>query len=241
MTPVMTNQQAAADAALTIDGLPVSATGNVVTDAISGLTLNLENADPDTPVHVDVEVDSEGIYEQVKAFVDAYNDVMAYVQSKSGADGELADSTTARGVVSRLESIFIASLEGAGSITMFAQMGITRGDERQYDFDKDEFLDALSASYGGVRDFFIQRESGSGKAYLIDQAIDSMTDSIDGVFKFGQRSLDDRIDNIDDSIDRYERSVESYRTTLERRFLAMESMVAQLQAQGNYLASMMVY
>jgi len=241
ITPTMTSQQTAVDATLTVDGIAVTASSNTVTDAISGLTLNLENADPLTSIHVDVEIDSEGVYEQVKGFVDAYNDVMTYLNAQTKNDGTLDGNLTARAVASRIESVFTSSLSDVGSITIFAQLGVTRGDERLYDFDKDKFLDALSESYGGVRDFFVQRDGNTGKAYLVDQAIESLTDNIDGLFKSGTKALDSRIDNIDDSIVRYERSVDSYRTTLERKFVAMERMVAQLQAQGNYLSSMVYY
>ncbi len=50
--------------------------------------------------------------------------------------------------------------------------------------------------------------------------------------------LNRKIDDADDTIARYQRSVDSYKSTLERKFTAMEMMVSQLQAQGNYLAAM---
>ena len=88
-----------------------------------------------------------------------------------------------------------------------------------------------------MRDFFIEREGNLGKGYLFDQAVEDMTDSIDGLFKISNDALNKKIDYADDSIDRYERSIESYQLTLERKFTAMEMMMAQLQAQGSYLGS----
>ena len=58
------------------------------------------------------------------------------------------------------------------------------------------------------------------------------------MFKIGADSLTRRIDNIDDTIDRYELSIENYQSTLEAKFLAMETAVSSLQAQGTYLSSM---
>ncbi|MFO7653920.1 MAG: flagellar filament capping protein FliD [Candidatus Krumholzibacteriia bacterium] len=238
VTPAFTTHQTAADASLLIDGLPVTATGNSITDAISGLTLDLRNADAGTTIHVDVALDTDGVYDNVKTFVDRYNDVMAYIRQQGNPEGDLRGNATLRTVLSSVESIFTTSHSGSGAISMFAQLGITRGDERQYELSKDKFLEVLSSSFGGARDFFIQRDGNTGKAFLMDEAIESLTDRIDGAFKTGQKALDTRIDSTDDSIERYERSLESYRVTLERKFLAMESMVAQLQAQGNYLSSM---
>ncbi len=85
---------------------------------------------------------------------------------------------------------------------------------------------------------FIERDGNLGKSYLIDQAIENMTDSMDGLFKISTDALNKKIDYADQGIDRYERSIESYRVTMERKFTAMEMMVSQLQAQGSYLSGM---
>ncbi len=240
--PTFTTQQAAEDATLTIDGIDVIATSNNAEDVISGLTLNLEDFDPATQVTIQVEVDSEGIAGKVKAMVDAYNDLFAFVEKESGTTGSLRTNPTLRTVASRLENLFTSSLEGGlGNITNFFQVGITRGTGRQLEWDEDKFAETIEANFSGVRDLFIERDGNLGKMYLLDNSVDDMTDSIDGLFKISTDALNKRIDYADQSIERYERSVESYRVTMERKFTAMEAMVSQLQAQGNYLSSAMYY
>ncbi len=238
-TPVFTNMTPGADATLTIDELTVTATSNTVTDAISGLTLNLHEAGTET-ITVTVDTDVEGITEKVQTLVDAYNDLYGFIDYQTGDVGFLKDNPTLRSVSSRIGSIFSAGLEdGLGDITNLFQVGITRGDGQQMEFDSATFAEALNDDYGSVRDFFVERGTNYGKAYLLDEAIEEMTDSIDGLFKIGTDSLNARIKNADSSIDRYERSIEAYQVTLERKFLAMESMVANLNAQGSYLMSVM--
>jgi len=240
--PEMTNHTAAADALLTIDGIEVQASGNTITDAISGLTLHLHGADSGQPVRIDVTTDPAAIADKVADLVDRYNDLFVFVSEQMTPDGALSNNSTLRTIASRIETMFSTSLDGgAGDITMFYQVGISRGEERLLEFDRQEFLDALLNNYGGVRDFFIQRDGNTGKAYLIDQTIEGMTDSYDGLFKISGDAITAKLDSIDDSIARYERSIDSYRTTLERKFLAMEMMVASLQAQGSYLSSMIIY
>ena len=238
ITPLLTNEQAATDASLTIDGLTVTASSNNPDDVISGLTLDLLQADVGKTLHVNVGVDTEGVSENVKGFVDAYNDLFTYINDQNTADGDLRDNPTLRSVASRIENIFASSLQGgAGDITMFAQVGITRGEGRQLEWSEDDFLEALEDDFNSVRDLFVEREGNIGKTYLIDTAIDDMTDSLTGLFKISTDALNTKIDYADQSIERYERSIETYQTTLERKFTAMELMVAQLQAQGNYLSS----
>ena len=242
IAPVMTNHTVATDAHLTIDDIDVYASGNDIEDAISGVVLHLNDADAGQTIHVEVATDTAGIADQVQALVDAHNDLFSFIQTNTGTEGVLRDNPTLRTVARRMESLFSTSLEGgAGDISSFALIGVTRGEDRLLDFDQDEFEDVLRANYAGVRDFFIQRDGNTGKAYLIDQSIEDMTDSIDGLFKYSKTALERKIDNAEDTIERYERSVASYQITLERKFTAMESMVASLQAQGNYLSSMMYY
>ncbi len=234
--PVMTSKQTATDASLEIDGIAVTATSNNPTDVISGLTLDLKDADPGTTVHVDVEMDTTGISDKVEAMVNAYNDLFTYINTQSASDGTLHGNPTLSSVASRVENLFVSGLDGGlGDITNFFQVGITRGSDRQLVFNSDDFADALDQDFSGVRDLFIERDGNLGKMYLLDSSINDMTDSLDGIFKIATDSLNRKIDNADDTIDRYERSVDSYQKTLEAKFTAMESMVAQLQAQGNYL------
>ncbi len=239
-TPTFTNQQAAADASLTVNGVAVTATSNNPSDVISGLTLNLLDADPGTTVHLDVTMDTEGIADKVQTLVDAYNDMFTYLDTATAKDGDLYQNSTAASVESRIANLFITGLTGvSGDITNFFQVGVTRSsNDGLLTFNKDDFEEALDTDFNGVRDFFIERDGNVGKMALLDTAIDDMTDSVDGLFKIGTDSLNRKIDYAQDSIDRYERSVESYQTTLERKFTAMEAMVSQLQAQGNYLAGL---
>ncbi len=237
VTPVMTTYTPAADATLLVDGMQVTTDSNHPDDIISGVTLNLLDADPAQHITVSVERDTDGIADKVKGLVDAYNDLFGYLDKQTAASGTLHGNTAASTVTSRIQGLFTSSLGDAlGDIKLFAQLGVTRGEDGLLEFDEDEFKDALADQFGSVRDFFIKRDGVAGKASLLDDAIKTLTSSTDGVFKFSTDSLNKRIKNADSSIERYERSIESYQTTMQRRFTAMEQMVAQLQSQGNYLS-----
>lgn len=238
VSPVMTTYTAATDATLLVDGLQVTTDSNNPDDVISGVTLHLLEADAGQHVTVAVQRDTDGISDKVKGLVDAYNDLADYIKKQSGADGTLADNTAARTVSSRVQGLFTSGLaDGLGDVTMFAQLGATRGEGGQLEFDEKKFKEVLADDFGSVRDFFVKRDGNVGKASLIDDAVKALTRSTDGVFKFSTDSLNKRIEFADDTIARYERSIESYQSTMQRRFTAMEQMVAQLQSQGNYLSS----
>ena len=239
--PTFTTTQTAADASLLIDGLPVTASGNILTNVISGLTLDLQSASPGTSVRVNVVTDAEGVQDQVKAFVDTYNDLFSFLEKEMAPDGKLTGNASARSLGARLENIMTAP-QGSGAYTTLSQIGIERQQgTRTLKFDAAKFEAALHSDYAAVRDLFISTTDNDGKAAQIDAAVDLLTDRVDGVFKLGNDSLNRRIKNLDGSIERYERSIENYRTTMERKFRAMESTVSMLQAQGNYLSSMVFF
>ena len=106
--------------------------------------------------------------------VDAYNDLFDFIQKQSAVGGALRDNPALRSVASRVEGMFTSELTGGlGDITLFSQMGVTRGEGRQLKFDETKFKDVLSGQFGAVRDFFIKRDGNTGKAYELDQAIDA--------------------------------------------------------------------
>lgn len=239
VAPVWTNTQAAADAHLIVDDIPVVADSNQPDGVISGLTLNLLQAEPGTTVRLSVDMDGQQVTESVKALVDAYNDLFSFIQEQSAPEGDLHGHPALRSAANRVANLFNTPLVGGlGSLSMLWEVGITTGENRQLLWDEEKFQEALENNFAGVRDLFIEREGNLGKGYLIRTAIDDMTDSVSGLFKISSDALNSKIRTADQTIERYERGIESYRLNLEARFTAMERMVAQLQAQGNYLGSM---
>jgi flagellar hook-associated protein 2 len=236
--PAFTQTQAASNASLTVDGIPITASGNQLENVISGLTIDLRKADLNTTVQVEVTMDASGVSDQVKAFVDAYNDVFSYLKTATAKNGDLEGNASARSVGSRLESMMTTTNGQAGSrFTILSQVGISRTRERTLDFDATAFKDAVAENYASVRDLFVDHGGQSGKAGQIDDLIDSLTDSVDGFFKLGTDALNRKIKYAESTIDRYTKSLESYRSTLEKKYLAMETQMAALQAQGNALSS----
>jgi flagellar hook-associated protein 2 len=239
--PTMTNVSTAQNASLTIDTIPVTSASNIVSSAVTGLTLNLLDADPESSISVSVETDPSAIEDKIQALVDAYNALFTYISEQNSETGTLRGHSALRTVRNSMQQLFALPLtEAAGDFSLLAQVGISQAEGGQIAYDSEKFAEALGESFANVRDLFVQRGESLGKAYLVRTAIDNLTDSIDGVFKISTKGLEAKIDNLDDSIARYERSVESYQTLLERKFTAMESMVSALQAQGNYLYAALI-
>ena len=231
-SPAFTDLQVAADASFTVDGLAVTSSSNRPADVISGLALDLRQTGG--PVTITVDRNDEAMAAKVEALVNAYNDLADFTATQLAPEGALQGNSTLRMVRDRIDTLFTTP-QATGDVTLFSQLGISRDRQGRLEWDAEAFESALAQDFGAVRDFFANADGVSGKGVLIGQAVDDMTDLASGLFKISSDSLDSRIRTADRNIERYERSIDAYRATLERRFRAMETMVARLQAQGSYL------
>lgn len=236
--PALANVTAATDASLLIDTIAVTSASNTVTGAIEGLTLNLLKADTETDITVTVNTDPEAIAQKLQTFVDAYNDLMTYVDAQQQKDATLQGVGLVRSVESRVAALASQPLGGAANtFRLFAQVGLTQGEDGALEFDRAKFDGAIDENYNAVRDLFVERGSIQGKAYLFREAIDDLTDAKQGLFKIADNAIDDKIEQIDRRVERMEDSLESYRQVLQRQFTAMELMVSSLQSQSTYLSN----
>ncbi len=79
---------------------------------------------------------------------------------------------------------------------------------------------------------------GTGAAVQIENKVSFLTDPMDGTVHYAQEGIQDTIDSIDKQIDQWDARLEIKQQQLEREFLAMETMISQLQGQGNFVAAM---
>src|SRR5690606_8061854 len=78
-----------------------------------------------------------------------------------------------------------------------------------------------------------------GLASLMSYRLNSFTDSVDGLLSATDKTLTDQITDIDDRIAAIQEQLELRESTLRAKFGAMEQAIAQLNAQGSQLSSML--
>jgi flagellar hook-associated protein 2 len=236
--PVMAQIADAADAELTIDTVPIVSASNTVSGVLDGITLNLVHADPDTEVTIGVQHDADAIAAKVQALADAYNDLMSWVQDHTAKGALLQGDSLVSGIADRITDLAVSPLAGShGAYSLFAEVGLTQQDDGTLAFDSDKFASALADDYTKVQDLFVQDGNSQGKASQLMQAVDNLTQGDHAWFDVAEDGIQDKMDQIDDTVARYQRSLDSYQQTLERQFTAMETLVAGLQAQSNYLTN----
>jgi flagellar hook-associated protein 2 len=198
------------NASATVDGILVERTDNDFSDVIQGVSLSLLSADPGNEMSFTVSADKEAIKTKVQEFVDAYNEVINFVNAQntydedSGAGGELfGDSilTSVRGEVQRAlydvdldevlndpDGFSTMSLIGIdtnsdGTLTIDSATLDSKMDENLALFS-DLFADTDGFDNGGAApntsDYYTDTTADTGLADRLYRAIDHMFGTFEG-------------------------------------------------------------
>jgi len=175
---------AGADASIVVDGVATTSTDNTVDDVISGVTLNLLKADIDTTVTLNIDRDVDAIMEKITAFVDAYNEVAAYIQQQQSYDedeeetgGILFGDGTLSSVKSDLTSTLIQSVWGVSSeYSMMGLVGINVDNEGQLSIDTEKLQGYLNTNFNDVKNLFSANgTSNTGTLEYVSHSRDTQT------------------------------------------------------------------
>ncbi|MCK4951176.1 MAG: flagellar filament capping protein FliD [Gammaproteobacteria bacterium] len=157
----LTETVAAADAVLKINGLDITSSSNTITDAISGVTLNLLSADAATPFTLNVKQDTSVVSNAVNNFVTGYNSLVNTISDIASYDADtqqagilLGDSTT-RSVISQLRSTLNSALDSLSSTSAsFSTLGITTNSDGTLAIDQSKLSAAVASDVGAVSSLF---------------------------------------------------------------------------------------
>jgi flagellar hook-associated protein 2 len=161
---------AGSDAQVRIDGTLITRPSNTITDAISGVTLNLIDAEPGTTMDVPVARDTSSALSAMQSLVSSYNSVASFVTSQTQPGAALAFNSTLRGTISALKQTIINAVPGlSGTYTQTAVAGLTFDKTGTLQLDATAFKTALSANPDAVKALFATTVSAStGLSYVSD-------------------------------------------------------------------------
>lgn len=162
------NETVGVNAHYYVDGAERYSSSNTVTDALSGVTLNLKRSDPATTVTLTVGQDTDSTIAAVNNFVKQYNSTMDLIRDKTAYDansktgGTLLGDSGVLGVQSTLASIIAGTGVGLSSVARsLADIGITTGSvgiapgaARNLVVDSSKLTDKLLNNPSAVADAF---------------------------------------------------------------------------------------
>ncbi len=244
----LTQFRAAADAQFTVDGQSYTSASNKVENAIQGVTLQLldEQAVGAAPVQLTLSEDFEGVQKQLQSFVDAYNDVVKFLNEQSAARASseenvkpLSGESALRGLRAALSSIAGSSIASTtpGAVIprhdSLPSLGIRTSSDGTLKLDSAKLKTALADDLDGVVSVFAKATVGVGVRMLA--AVKARTSTGAGVIKLRKDSFAQVIRDLEKRIRAAEDSLARFEEGLVRRFSQLEELVGRLQAQGTSL------
>lgn len=212
----------AKDAVFSVDGMQLTSKTNTVTQAISGLKLNLV-APTTTPITVTVATNTEGLKTSIQKFVDAYNAVANGITTltKPSLDdsgnptipAQLTGDSLPRSILAAIRAPL--SETGAGDkLTVLAQLGITTNQKTgALDFDDKKFTAAMTDKKlgGEVQKLFTGDGTNPGLLERMTNAIKPFTQGVgsmtEGILTTRTKTLDITKKKLSDQQDALDRRV----------------------------------
>jgi len=151
------------DAQLKIDGIPLTRSTNTIADALSGITLNLQQAEVGTTVDVSVARDSTAAVKAIQDFADAYNAVAKYVSTNTAQNGPLPFDSTIRSTLAQMKRNIVDGVTGLQNTTFTSlpQIGVALDKTGVLQVDTAKLTAALASSPTEVQALFATNGSST--------------------------------------------------------------------------------
>jgi len=238
--PSFTEEVAAQDAILTVNGVSITHADNDVEDVVEGVTFHAMEVTTGS-VSVNVSRDVDAMVDQIKSFVAAYNNVSSFIRTQTAynpdADikGAFVGESTHRAVQQSLQVVMGSTYTASSTMTALSGMGFSTKQNGDLELDEDELRAALADNYDGCVKLFT---STTGVNEALRNKIDELTDD-EGIVQSRVDGLDEAIERQDDRLDRIGKRLEAYEARLKRQFQSMELSMARFQNAGSSLMALM--
>lgn len=245
---------AGTDAVVSLNGgADQTFTNNTIQGLIPGVTADIKSVG-ETAITVERDIDS--MVSKVKEFVDQYNSVMNYINSKlderpiekpqSSSDklvgAFVGDSLILQTKAELIDLVSQAAPTISGDIKHFSQIGIDTtsddyGKAGTLTLDENALRAALQDDPEQVEALF--NDTSEGIMTQMDTHLSAMTDSVYGSFRLQEDSLADTNYDMNQRINDMEERLIQREERLKMEFANMEAAVAELNSMGSALTSML--
>ncbi len=242
-TNPVTQQQAAQDAQVKLDGFTYNTPSNVVTGLLTGVTLNLKAPSAaNTPTTLSIAVDHGAAQTAVQTFVSSYNTLANAVNQLSsynvatGSAGPLLGDGLLNSFISQVNHALnssVSSLKG-GPFSTLAEIGIVANVDGTLSADSVKLNSAVTNNYASLAQLF----SGTGGvAVQLSSLLTQYTQPTTGILAQQTNSLQQNLKDIATQKTALNQRLANLQTQLYAQYNAMDALVAQLKSTGTSLQS----
>lgn len=236
--------QEAQNAKYSIDGLKLESATNTVKDAIPDVEFTIKaTTEENKPVTVTVGEDTAGVKDQLKKFVEAYNELMDTTKSltrvtrvgedKAPVTGGLVGDATVRNLVNGVRAELSNPSPGAGGMRALTDLGIALDRDGKLVIDDKKLDAALENNFDQVGGFLTGE---GGLMTRLEGRIDAFAGK-EGIIGTRQKSIEAQRSDITKQKERMNAKAAQVEARLFKQFNAMDSLVGQLSQTSSNLAS----
>ena len=181
------------NASLTVDGVPISSTTNVVSSVINGVSLNLTSASPNNPVTLTVSPDTSTATDALNTFVSAYNTAIKDINTQFAVnpDGSGGGALESDGSLREAQSSLLAAVSyavsGNNGVVNLQSLGLSLNNDGTISVDQGKLATKLSANFADVQNFF--QSATTGFASNINTVLSNLTDVSAGALGLDARGI----------------------------------------------------
>ncbi|MEC4875656.1 flagellar filament capping protein FliD [Pseudomonas sp. NC26] len=234
----------AKDAVVLIDGLEVTSPSNTVSDAISGIKLDLNGASASgVATKVTVAANNDGLKTSIQSFVDAYNTMQKAITALTSTSkdedgntvlGSLTNDPTTRSLLGDMRGV-LAEVGAGDRLTSLSQLGINTQKDGTLEFNSTKFTAAMNDKKlgGEVQNLFT---GTNGIFERMNKAIDPYN-ATDGALATRKANLDTVAKNLSDQQAALDRRTESLTESLTKKYVALDTALGKMKAQADQITS----
>ena len=242
--------QSAANALLKVDGMSIERTSNTISDAISGVTLNLNAVASGTSLQV--TNDTTTLKEKLEELVATYNVVQVVLNELSDPDsteeevgGALPNDMAF--VRSVRDAIYAAvttdSSTPSGDVSALRDLGIELTKTGTLSFNEatydevvlNNFSDVVTMLSAGTTNQSAYDGADQGLAFDSMEVINGLMDSIDGIFAVREDTATEQLKTYEDRLLAIELRMEKVYQSYLKQFSVMEDLVNTLNNTRDYV------
>ena len=226
------------DAKLSIDGVDIVRSSNIIADALPGTTITASSvhAASDADSSVTVSNDTTALTAKLQSFITAFNSVagaisgqLVYNASATTQSAMFGDSTL-RGLQSSM-SEFTSRTFGTMHLT---DLGVSMDKDGLLSLDSAKLTTALQSNPDAITNLFV----GGGLGTAMKSLSDLYSQPGDGVLVTKSAGMTDRNTLLQGQIDQIETNATALQTRLQTQFAALEQAMSLLNSQSSYITQM---
>ena len=238
----MAQALAAANAAASLNGLPIASDSNLLSNVLDGLTLTLGKV-TSAPVLVEARSDTASIRKALDTFVSAYNDLNKLVLEQTKYDaasksaGMLQGDSAAVSIRSQMRSLLGRNSGASATFSRLAEVGFDVQSDGSIKLDETKLANGL-ANRGEMKKLFAHSDlltpSNSGIAVQLRVMADQVL-SIEGSISTRTEGLRKRIDLNQDRREMLEDRIVMVEKRLRAQYTALDKQMASLNSLSSYV------